>query len=117
MTGLLLFLFWVEASGEIGWADAALALSASALLVLAIILARRNEKAAWIARPPQWIIPLGTLGALILTFGAIYADQYLLHRKDITADRLQLHLIIALVIISVSSVRLLKRKVAPRQPL
>jgi len=115
MTGLMLGLFWVEASDHIGWADAVLAFSASALLVLAIILGRRNEKAAWIVRPSRWVTLISTLGILILTFGAIYADEYLLHRQDIKADRLQLHLGIAIALLLVSSLRLLKRKVAQRR--
>jgi len=40
MTGALLFSFWLEASGGVGWADAALAFTAAVIFVLAIILVR-----------------------------------------------------------------------------
>jgi uncharacterized membrane protein len=88
MTGLLVFLFWVEASNGIGWADAVLAFAAAVLLVFAIILVRRNEKASWIARPSWPVRLLFSLGAFALIFGAIYADAYIFHRDYLTANRL-----------------------------
>ena len=87
MTGLLMFLFWSEASDRVGWADAALAFVAAVLLVFAIILARRAEKAAWIAQPTLYAYLLTVLGAVGFMFGAVYADAYLLHRRDITPSR------------------------------
>ncbi len=88
MTGLLIFLFWVEAGDGVGWADGGLALATAVLSVLGIILVRRKEKAAWIARPPSYLRLLFSLGAFALIFGAIYADAYILHRRDLTASRL-----------------------------
>lgn len=88
MTGLLVFLFWLEAGDRIGWADAALGCAAAVLLVFAIILARRGEKASWIAQPTWRVYLLASLGAFALMFGAMYADSYLLHRRDITFNRL-----------------------------
>src|SRR5471030_2908837 len=62
MTSMLMFLFWLEASGAVGWADVALASATAVLFVLAIILARRGEKAKWIAQP-NWLayllVPVG----------------------------------------------------------
>ena len=91
MAGFLLLLFWVEASDRVGWADAALASVAAVLIVLVIILVRRGEKARWIAQPqPTWYLyPLTMLGALALLFGAVYADTYLLHRRDTTSNWLR----------------------------
>jgi hypothetical protein len=89
MTGLLMFLFWSEASDAVGWTDAALAFAAAVLLVFAIILARRAERATWIAQPARYANLLAVLGACGLMFGATYADAYLLHRRDITSSRLR----------------------------
>jgi uncharacterized membrane protein len=89
MTGALLFLFWLEASGEVGWDDAALAFTAAVIFVLAIVLVRRREKAKWIAQPTWYAYLLAVLGAFGLMFGTIYADAYLLHHRDITSSRLR----------------------------
>jgi hypothetical protein len=88
MTGVLAFLFWLDAGDRIGWADAALGCAAAALLVFAIILARRGEKARWIAQPTWHVYVLAPLGVVALTLGAMYADSYFLHRRDITSNRL-----------------------------
>jgi hypothetical protein len=96
MTGALVFLFWLEASDGIGWADAVLACAAAVLLVFAIILARRGEKARWIAQPTWHAYVLAPLGAFALMFGAIYADGYLLHRTDITSNRLWHDMVLAI---------------------
>lgn len=92
--------FGVHPSGETVWlfgllpheegqgADARLALAAAVLSVLGIVLARRNEHAAWIARPMWYLRLLFSLGALALIFGAMYADAYTLHRRDLTPRRL-----------------------------
>jgi len=115
MTGLLLGLFWVEASDRIRWADAAVAGSAAMMLVLAIILGRRNETAAWIARPARWVRVAAMVGILIVTIGAVYADEYLLHRKDITVNRFHLHLVVFVVLLSTSLLRLRRRTGSRRQ--
>jgi hypothetical protein len=87
LTGLLVALFWFEASDGVGWADAALAFAAAVLCVLAIVLAGRNEKASLIVRSTWQANQLGAIGAFLLMFGAIYAAAYILHRRDITASR------------------------------
>jgi hypothetical protein len=98
MTGLLMFLFWVEASDAVGWTDAALAFAAAVLCVFAIFLARRAERATWIARP-TWCVNLSAvLGAISLILGAIYADTYLLHRRDMTSSRLRHDIVLAGVV-------------------
>ncbi|HEX7961154.1 MAG TPA: hypothetical protein VF493_14610 [Terriglobales bacterium] len=97
MTGVLVVLFWLDASDGVGWADAALALAAAVLFVVATILARRGEKATWVVRPTWHAYLLGNLGAFVLVFGAIYADSYLLHRTDITSKRLRHDTVLAAV--------------------
>jgi hypothetical protein len=97
MTGFLSFLFWLEASDGVGWADAALAFASAVFLVFAIMLARRGEKAAWIKQPTWHPYPLAALGALALMFGAIYADAYVLHREHLTPNRLRRDVVIAIV--------------------
>src|SRR5258707_2244877 len=89
MTGVLLALFWIPATDGFGWADALLAVAAAVLFVLGVILARRGEKAKWIAQPTWRVRLLSTLGTLVLVFAAMYADACLLHRRDITSDRLR----------------------------
>jgi len=88
MTGALVFSFWLEASDGVSWVDAAFALAAAVLLVFAIILARRGEKARWIMQPTWRVYAVAALGAFMLLFGAIYADGYLLHRTSIPSTRL-----------------------------
>jgi len=87
--GVLMFLFWLDASDGIGWADAAVALAAAALLVFAIILARRGEKATWMARPRWYAYSLAALGTFVLIFGTTYADSYLLHRTSVSSKQLR----------------------------
>ena len=98
MTGLLLSLFWLEASDGVGWLDAALAFAAAVLLVFAIILARRGEKATWIARPTWRAYLLLAFAAFILMFGAVYADAYIFHRSDITYSRFRHDMVLAIVL-------------------
>jgi hypothetical protein len=93
MTGLLFFLFWVNAIDRVRWSDALLAATGAVLLVLGIIVMRRGEKAKWIVHPTWRAHLLVTLGAVSLLFGAIYADAYLFHRRAITPDRLERHVI------------------------
>jgi hypothetical protein len=115
MTGVLVFLFWLEASDGVGWADAALASATAVLFVLATILARRGEKARWIAQPTWHVYPVATLGAFVLMFGAIYADTYLLHRRDITFNRLRHDMVIAIVVIAGTVWSFLRRHRSKRQ--
>jgi hypothetical protein len=89
MTGMLAFLFWLEASDGVGWPDRALACMAAVLFVFATVLARRGEKARWIAQPTWHAYILVCLGTFALMFSAIYADAYLLHRRDLTSNRLR----------------------------
>jgi drug/metabolite transporter (DMT)-like permease len=98
VTGVLVFLFWVDASDGIGWADAVLALAAAVLFSLAVIVARRQEKARWIAHPTWPVHLAATLGAFILLIGTMYADAYLLHRRHITSERLRRDMLIAIVV-------------------
>ncbi len=95
MTGALMLSFWFEASDRVGWADAALALAAAVLFVSATILARRGEKAKWIAEPTWYAHLVIVLGVYFLAFGAIYADAYLLHRRDISFRRLRDDIVLA----------------------
>jgi hypothetical protein len=98
MTGALVFLFWLEASDGVGWADIALAFTGALLFVFATILARRGEKATWIARPTWPSYLLASLGAFVLMFGALYADAYILHRRDITSSRFRHDMAFAIVL-------------------
>jgi hypothetical protein len=115
MAGALVFVFWVEASNGVGWADAVLALAAAVLLVLSIILARRAEKAAWIVRPTRWVQPLIKLGILALLFGSIYEDAYILHRRDITADRIRHDAVIGIPLSIAILLPLRRRKIVGDQ--
>jgi len=81
MTCILMFLFWLEASDAIGWADTAIAFATAVLWVFTVVLARRAKKGTWI---PHLLAVLGVIGMM---FGAIYADAYLVHRRDITSSR------------------------------
>lgn len=89
ITGLLFFLFWLNASDGVGRADAALAFAVAVLSVFVVVLVRRGEKAAWIARPTRFLNLLFVLGSFGLMFAATYADSFLLHRKDLTRGRLR----------------------------
>jgi glucan phosphoethanolaminetransferase (alkaline phosphatase superfamily) len=114
MTGALLLLFRLEASDGVGWADAALAFAAAVLFVLAIILTRRREKAAWILHR-NWLVDLiATLGAFVLMFAATYADAYILHRKDISTHRLQ-HDVVFAVAVTAATLWSSLRRSAKRQ--
>jgi hypothetical protein len=115
MTGALFFMFWLETSDGIGWADAALAFAAAVLCVLAVVLARRREKATWIAQPSRYAYLLSILGAFGLMFGAMYADAYLLHRSDITSSRLRHDILLAAVSTAVMLWSLRRRPSARRQ--
>jgi hypothetical protein len=95
---LLVFLFWVEASNGLGWADVVVALAAAVLFVVAAMLGRRGEKAKWIAQPTWRVHLLATSGAFVLLFGVMYADAYLFHRWDITSNRLRHDMVLAVVL-------------------
>jgi hypothetical protein len=114
MTGALVLLFWLEASDGVGWADAALAFAVAVLFVLAVILIRRREKAAWILHPNWFVYLIATLGAFVLMFAAIYADAYILHRKDINTYRLQRDIAIA-VAVTAATLWSSRRRSAKRQ--
>jgi hypothetical protein len=88
LTCLLMFLFWIDASEAVGWADAAVAFVASAVIALAIIVARKREKATWMRRP-RWHTYLAiVLGACSAMVASTSIDSYLLHRGDLTYGRL-----------------------------
>jgi len=84
-TGILSAMFWLRASDRVGWADAGLAFALVVLIALGSTFARR--KAPWIKEPTWRADFIAALVAFTLTFGALYADAYLLHRRDITARR------------------------------
>ena len=88
MAGVLMFLFWWEASDRVGWTDAAFAFAAAVLLVCTVVLVRRGEKATWIAQPTWFAYLLVSLGASGWLLAASFADACLLHRRDITSSRL-----------------------------
>ena len=115
LTVALVSLFWLEASDGVGWADGVLALAAAALSVLGIILARRNEKAAWIVRPTWRTRLLISLGAFALLFAAIYLDAYILHRRDLTASRLSRDMAVGIALAVTSSWSLRRRNTPKRQ--
>ena len=98
MTGALVFLFWLEASDGVGWSDAALALAWAVLFVFVTILTRQGEKATWIARPTWLAYLLVAFGAVVQTFGAIYADAYVLHRRDFSYSRFLHDMAFAIVV-------------------
>ena len=110
-----MFLFWLEASDGVGWADVALALVAAVLLVSGTILGRRGEKAMWIARPTWHVNLLASLAVFVLMFGAIYADAYLLHHTDITPKRLRHDAGLAIVLTAVTLWSSRKRRSARHQ--
>ena len=116
MTGALMVLFWLEASDRVGWADAALAFAAAVLFVFAVILARREEKAKWIAQPTWHVYVLAPLGSFVLMFGAIYADTYLFHRSDITPNRLR-HDIVLAILLTAGTLWSSRRRLRARRPL
>jgi hypothetical protein len=114
LTGLLVLLFWIEATHGIGWADTVLALAASVLCVLIIVVARRNERAAWIVRPTWQARLLVALGAFLLIFGAVYADGYILHRIDITANRFRQDVVLCVAMATAMFLSLRRRNTASR---
>jgi len=115
LTGVLVLLFWVEASDGVGWADGALAFATAVLGVFAIILARRGEKATWIAKPRWHVHLLAAFGALMWMFGAIYVDAYILHRKDIASSRLGHDMVLALAVTAGTLWSSRRRSLARRQ--
>lgn len=115
MTGVLLLVFWSEATRGISWADAALATASMALLVFMIIVGRRAEKAKWIAQPTWTALALASLGMSMWMFGTIYADAYLLHRSDITRHRIQDDLVFAIVM-AAGTLWTLRRRLRARRP-
>jgi len=117
MTGVLSLLFWLEASNGVGWVDAALAFASAVLLVVCIVLVRRGEKAAWTKQPTWRVYLVTSLGIFTLMFGAIYADAYLFHRRDITARRFWNDVVLAILLTAVMLWSSRKRLRARRQVL
>ena len=113
MTVILLVLFRLEASDGGSWADVALAGVVAVLFVFATILARRGEKARWIAHQTWRADLLVSLGVIVLMFGAIYADAYLLHPNDLTSIRLR-HDIVLAVTLPAAWLWSLRRRKKPR---
>jgi hypothetical protein len=116
MSGLLMLLFWVEASDAVGWTDAALAFAAAVLGVSVVILARRAERATWMAQPTWYVNLIAVLGACGFMFGPMYIDAYLFHRNDITSSRFRHDIVFAVVIAGVVLWNLLRQPRA-RRPL
>jgi hypothetical protein len=112
MSGALLFLFWLDASDGVRWTDATLAFVAAVLIVSVIIVVCRGEKARWMAQPTRYAHLFAVLGAFGLTFGAMYVDAYLLHRRNITSDRLRDDMVSAVVLTSVMLWSLRRRRTA-----
>ncbi len=115
MSGLLMYLFWIEAGHAIRWADAALACAAAMLCVLGIILARRNEKASWLVQPN--VAGKATVGirSIFVDFWRHYADAYLLHGRDITASRFRNDIVIGIVSLIAVWWQMRRRNTAGRQ--
>jgi hypothetical protein len=115
LTVALIGLFWLEASDGVGWADVGFALAGAVLSVLGIILARQNEKAAWIVRPTWRVRLLFTLGAFALLFVTISGDAYILHRRDLTASRFSRDMAVCIALGVTSAWSLRRRNTAGRQ--
>ena len=115
MSGALLFLFWLDASDGVRWTDATLAFVAAVLIVSVIIVVCRGEKARWMAQPTRYAHLFAVLGAFGLTFGAMYVDAYLLHRRNIPSDRLRDDMVSAVVLTSVMLWSLRRRRTAGRR--
>ena len=108
--GALMFLFWLEASDRVGWADAVLAAAAAVLFVFAVILARKAERATWIARPTRYLNSLAIFGAVALMFGVMYTDAFLFHRKDISSSRIRHDIVFAAVFTALMQWSSLRRR-------
>ncbi len=72
--------------------------AAATLAVSAIVLGRRGEKSKWIAQQPWPALAIVSFGKFVWMFGAIYADAYLFHRRDLTSNRRQHDLVLAIVV-------------------
>jgi threonine/homoserine efflux transporter RhtA len=110
LTCLLMLMFWLDASDAVDWTDAALALLAAELFVFAVVLARRNERAKWIARRTGYVGLLTILGAVGFIFCATYADTYLFHRRDLTSSRLHHDIALAIFLTAALLWSLLRRR-------
>lgn len=117
MTGLLSLLFWLEASDGVHWVDAVVAFVSAVLSVFGIILARRAEKASWIEQPTWRVYLIAAPGAFAMMFGAIYADAYFFHRRDITARRFWDDVVLAILLTAVMLWSSRRRLSTPRQVL
>ena len=101
-TGFLIFLFWLEATDGFRWADVVFAIAAAALFVVAIVLARKAEKAEWISQRRKSTQLLFLLGILGFWFGSVHVDAYLFHRTGITLARALHDVVLAFVCIAVT---------------
>ena len=68
-----------------------------------------------IAQPTWYVYPLAILVAFVLMFGAIYADTYLLHRRDFTSNRLRRDTVIAIAVTAGTFLSFLRRHRSKRQ--
>jgi uncharacterized membrane protein YoaK (UPF0700 family) len=116
ITGLLLFLFWSEAGDGLSWTDAVLAFVAAVLCVLGIVLARRGERAKWIARPTLIVYLFSALGVVAWVFGATYLDARILHRTHSTASQL-VHDVVPATILTAAIIWYLRRRPSARRQL
>jgi hypothetical protein len=115
LTGALALLFWLWVRERFGWADVALASFVAVLCVLVIILARRGERAKWIAQTTWHVHALASLGALALVLGALYADAYLLHRRETNSNWPGDYTVIAIVVTAVTISSFLGRHRSKRE--
>jgi hypothetical protein len=85
IAGMLLLLFWVRTSHGLRWGDAALALTASALVFGGIAaLAPRHGKPRKPRRGGFWAGLVLFVAALGSMFGLLFADTYLFHPEDMS---------------------------------
>jgi drug/metabolite transporter (DMT)-like permease len=104
LSGMLVLLFWIQIGKEFGWVDCALALAAAIAFVFLIVLARRNEKAAWTAAP-NWVSSLLiVMGTCFYFASVLMADSFFLHRGRLTAGRMELDVVVFSVVGVTSSV-------------
>ena len=114
MSGVLLLLFWTESSTGGGWRDSAVAFLTAVLFALGVITARRAERAAWTKEPTRTAYLLAFFGASAALFGAIRVDAGLLHRGDLTTNRLVRDSIVTMSVVLVSLWSLRKQRAATR---
>jgi drug/metabolite transporter (DMT)-like permease len=114
LTGGLVFLLGLRVNGRVRWADIAFAITAAVLFVLATILARQGEKAVWIVRPTWRMYLLLTLGALLLVYGAIFADLVIFHPRDVSISRIETLVVAGIMTLATSLWSLGRRNIKGR---